>query len=114
MFSKKSNSQIKRLLSFIIVCFFRSTSTIQSFREARRLKRITLRDFHYTHQDFVAARQKDFELDFNYNFSFELSSSIIFEQFFREFIFEISNDTNLFDLKAREFSSISFKQSSQS
>ncbi len=56
MFSKKNNSQTKRLFSFIIACFLRSTSTIQSFREVRRLKRLILRDFHYTHQKFIIAR----------------------------------------------------------
>jgi hypothetical protein len=88
MFSKKNNSQIKRLFSFIIVCFLRSTNTIQSFREIRRRNRFILRNFHYTHQDFIAARQKDLELDFDYNFSFKLFSSIISNQFFRKFILD--------------------------
>jgi hypothetical protein len=113
MFSKKSNSQIKRLFSFIIACFFKNTSTIQSFREVKRRKRIILRDFHYTHQDFVAARQKNLELDFDYNLSFKLFSSVILNQFFRKFIFEFSSDTDIFDLKVRKFTSISFKQSRQ-
>jgi hypothetical protein len=82
---------------------------IQFFREVKWLNRFILRDFHYTYQDFIAARQKDFEFDFDYNFSFELFSSIISNQFFREFIFEFSNDTNLFDLKICEFLLISFK-----
>jgi hypothetical protein len=77
MFSKKSNLQTKRLFSFIIACFLRSTSTIQSFREVKQRDRLILRDFHYTHQDFIAARQKDFELDSDYNFFFKLFSSVI-------------------------------------
>jgi hypothetical protein len=84
---------------------------IQFFREVKRLDRFTLRDFYYTHQDFIAARQKDLELHFDYNFFFKLFSSIISNQFSRKFTFDFSNDTNLFDLEAREFSSISFKQS---
>ncbi len=111
MFSKKNNSQIKRLLSFIIVCFLRSTNKIQSFREIKRLNRLILRDFYYTHQDFIAARQNDFELDFDYNFFFKLFSSIISNQFFRKCIFDSSSDTDLFDLEARELSSISLEQS---
>jgi hypothetical protein len=109
MFSKKNNSQTKRLFSFIITCFFKNTSTIQSFREVKRLNRLILRDFYYTHQDFIAARQKDFELDFDYNLFFKLFSSIIANQFSRKFIFDSSNDTDLFDLKAHELSSISLK-----
>jgi hypothetical protein len=111
MFSKRNNSQIKRLFSFIIVCFLKSTNTIQSFREIKRRNRLILRDFHYTHQDFIAARQKDLELDSDYNFSFKLFSSVISSQFFRKFILDLSSDTDLFDLKARESSSISLKQS---
>jgi hypothetical protein len=109
MFSKKSNSQTKRLFSFIIVCFLKNTSTIQSFREIKRRDRFILRDFHYTHQDFIAARQKDFELDSDYNLSFKLFSSIISSQFSRKFTFDLSSDTDLFDLEARESSSISLK-----
>ncbi len=113
--SKKSNSQTKRLFSFIIACFLRNTSTILSFRETKRLKRFNLRDFHYTHQDFIVARQKDLELDFDYKFSFfKLFSSIISSQFFREFILDFSNDTDLFNLETRELSSILFVQSFQS
>jgi hypothetical protein len=111
MFSKKNNSQIKRLFSFIIVCFLKSTNTIQFFREIKRRDRFILRNFQYTHQDFIAARQKDFELDFNYNLFFKLFLSIISNQFFRKFILDFLNDTNLFDLKIRESSSILFKQS---
>ncbi len=110
MFSKKNNSQIKRLFSFIIVCFLKNTSTIQSFREIKRRNRFILWDFHYIHQDFIAARENDFELDFDYNLFFKLFLSIISSQFFRKFIFDFSNDTDLFNLKTRESSSISFKQ----
>jgi GMP synthase PP-ATPase subunit len=56
IFSKKNNSQIKRLFSFIIAYFLKNTSTIQSFREMKRLKRFNLWDFHYTYQNFIAAR----------------------------------------------------------
>ncbi len=111
MFSKRSNSQTKRLFSSIIAYFLKSTSTIQSFREIKRINRFILRDFHYTHQDFIVARQKDIELDSDYNFFFKLFSSIISNQFFRKFILDSSSDTDLFDLKARESLSISFKQS---
>jgi hypothetical protein len=111
MFSKKNNSQTKRLFSFIIVCFLRNTSRIQSFREIKKRDRLILRDFHYTHQNFITARQKDFELDFDYNLFFKLFSSIISNQSFQKFILDSSNDTDLFYLKARESSSISFKQS---
>ncbi len=111
MFLKKNNSQIKRLFSFIIVCFFRNTNTIQSFREVKQRNRLILRNFHYIHQDFIAARQKDLELDFDYNFSFKLFSSIISNQFFRKLTFDFSSDTDLFDLETRESSSISLKQS---
>jgi hypothetical protein len=114
MFSKRSNSQTKRLISSIIACFLRSTSTIQSFREIRRIDRLILRDFHYTHQDFIVARQKDFELDSDYNLFFKLFSSIISNQFFRKFTFDSSSDTDLFDLEARELSSVSLKQWSSS
>jgi hypothetical protein len=76
MFSKKNNSQTKRLFSFIITCFLKSTSTIQSFREIKRLKRFNLRDFYDTHQDFIVAHQKNLELDFDYNSFFKLFSLI--------------------------------------
>jgi hypothetical protein len=109
MFSKKSNSQTKRLFSFIIVCFLKSTNTIQFFREVKQRDQLILRDFHYTHQDFIAARQKNLELDSDYNFSFKLFSSVISSQFFREFTFDSSSDTDLFDLKTRESSSILLK-----
>ncbi len=113
MFSKKKNSQTKCLFSFIIACFFKNTSTIQSFREIKRLKRFNLRNFHYIHQDFIAARQKNFEFVFDYNSFFKLFSSIISNHFFRKFIFDFSNDTNLVDLKTRELSSILLEQSFQ-
>jgi hypothetical protein len=107
MFSKKSNSKTKRLFSFIIACYSRSLNTIQSFREAKRRDRLTLRDFHHIFQDVIAARQKDFELDSNYNFlSFKLSSSVISNQFFRESIFDSLSDIDLFDLKVRSSSSL--------
>jgi hypothetical protein len=111
MFSKRNNAQTKRLFLFIIACFLRSTNTIQSFREVKQRDRLILRDFYYTHQDFIAARQKDLELDSDYNLSFKLFSSIISNHFSREFILDFSSDTNLFDLEARESSSISLKQS---
>ncbi len=74
-----------------------------------------LKDFHYIFQNVIAARQKDLELDFDYNFfSFKLSSSIISNQFFRKSIFDWFNDIDLFDLKIRSFFSfnkhVSFKQ----
>jgi hypothetical protein len=107
MFSKKSNSQTKRLLSFIIVCYFRSLNTIQSFREARRRDRLTLRNFHHIFQDVIAARQKDLELDFDYNFFFfKLSSSIISSQFFRKSTLDSFSDIDLFDLEVRSSSSL--------
>ncbi len=107
MFSKRSNSQTKRLFSFIIVCYFRNLNTIQSFREAKKRNRLTLKDFHHTFQDVIAARQKDFELDFDYNFfSFKLFSSVISSQFFRKSIFDSSSDIDLFDLEVRSFSSL--------
>jgi hypothetical protein len=109
MFSKKSNLQTKRLLSFIIVCYFRSLSTIQSFRGVKKRDRLTLKDFHHTFQNVIAARQKDLKLDSDYNsFSFKLFSSVISSQFFRKSILDSSSDIDLFDLKIRSFSS--FKQ----
>ncbi len=84
---------------------------IQSFREIKRRNALILQDFRYTHQDFIAARQKNLELDFDYNFFFKLFSSIISNQFFRKSILEFSSDTDLLNLEARELSSISFKQS---
>jgi hypothetical protein len=79
MFSKKNNSQIKRLFSFIIVCFLKNTSTIQSLREIKRRNRFILWDFHYVHQDFIAARQKNLEFDSDYNFFFKLFSYICYK-----------------------------------
>jgi hypothetical protein len=115
MFSKKSNSQTKRLFSSIIVCYLRSLNTIQSFREARRRNRLTLKDFHHIFQNVIAARQKNLGLDSDYNsFSFKLFSSIISNQFFRESTFDSFSDIDLFDLKIRSFFSlnrhVSFKQ----
>jgi hypothetical protein len=107
MFSKKSNSQIKRLFSFIIVCYLKNLNTIQSFREARKRDRLTLKDFHHIFQNVIAARQKDFELDSDYNFlSFKLFSSIISNQFFRKSILDSLSDIDLFDLEIRSSSSL--------
>jgi hypothetical protein len=115
MFSKKNNSQTKRLFLFIIVCYFKSLNTIQSFREVKKRNRLTLNDFHHILQDVIAARQKDLELDSDYNsFSFKLSSSIISNQFFRKSILDSFNDIDLFDLEVRSFFSLNkhvlFKQ----
>ncbi len=112
---EKNNSQTKRLFSFIIVCYFKSLNTIQSFREIKKRDRLTLKNFHHTFQDIIAAHQKDLELDSDFNFfSFKLFSSIISNQFFRKLIFDSFNDIDLFDLKIRSFSSfnkhVSFKQ----
>jgi hypothetical protein len=82
-------------------------NTIQSFREARKRDRLTLKDFHHIFQDVIAARQKDLELDSDYNsFSFKLSSSVISNQFFRKSTLDSSSDIDLFDLKIRSFSSL--------
>ncbi len=114
MFSKKSNSQIKRLFSFIIICFFKNINTIQSFREIRLRKRLILRDFYHIHQDFMIAYQKNFDRDLEYCSLNTILTLITSNQFFREFILDFSSDTDFFDLKARESSSNSFKQSFQS
>jgi hypothetical protein len=107
MFSKKSNLQTKRLFSFIIACYSKSLDTIQSFREDKRRDRLTLKDFHHIFQNVIAARQKDLELDSDYNsFSFKLSSSVISDQFFRKSILDSFNDIDLFDLEVRSFSSL--------
>jgi hypothetical protein len=111
MFSKKREIKIlktfKRLFSFVIVCYFKSLNTIQSFREVKRRDRLTLKDFHHIFQDVIAARQKDFELDFDYNSSsFKLFSSIISDQFSRKSIFDLINDIDLFDLEIRSSSSL--------
>jgi hypothetical protein len=104
MFSKRSNSQTKRLFSFIIICYSRNLNTIQFFREIKRRDRLTLKDFHHIFQDVIAVRQKDLELDSDYNsFSFKLSSSIISNQFFRKSILDSFSDIDLFDLKVRSF-----------
>jgi hypothetical protein len=110
MFSKKIKKNLKtfkRLFSFIIVCYFKSLNTIQFFREIKKRDRLTLKNFHHIFQNVIAARQKNFELDFDYNsFSFKLFSSIISNQFFRKSIFDSINDINLFDLKVRSSSSL--------
>jgi hypothetical protein len=111
MFSKKREIEIlktiKRLLSFIIVCYFKSLDTIQFFREAKKRNRLTLKDFHHIFQDVIAARQKDFELDFDYSSSsFKLFSSVISDQFSRKSIFDLVNDINFFDLEVRSSSSL--------
>jgi hypothetical protein len=86
---------------------------IQSFREAKKRNRLTLKDFHHIFQNVIAARHKDLELDSDYNlFSFKLSSSIISNQFFRKSILDSFNDIDLFDLKIR--SSFSLKSLNRS
>jgi hypothetical protein len=110
MFSKKREIKIlktKLLLLFIIVCYFRSLNTIQSFREIKKRNRLTLKDFHHIFQDVIAARQKNLELDSDYNlFSFKLFSSVISNQFSREAILDSFNDIDLFDLEIRSSSSL--------
>jgi hypothetical protein len=113
MFSKKSNSKTKRLLSFIIACYSRSLNTIQSFREAKKRDRLTLRNFHHIFQNVIAARQKDFELDSDYNLLlFKLSLSVISNQFSRKSTLDSLSDIDLFDLEVR--SSSSFKSLNRS
>jgi hypothetical protein len=113
MFSKKSNSKIKRLFSFIIVDYFKSLNTIQSFREIKKRDWLTLKKFHHIFQNIIAARQKNLELDFDYIFfSFKLFSLIISSQFSRKSTFDSFNDIDLFDLKIRSsFSLQSFNKS---
>ncbi len=110
MFSKRRELKIfktKRLFSFIIACYSRSLNTIQSFREAKKRDRLTLKDFYHIFQDVIAARQKDLELDSDYNsLSFKLSSSVISSQFSRKSIFDSFSDIDLFDLEIRSFSSL--------
>jgi hypothetical protein len=110
MFSKKreiKTFKIKRLFSFIIVCYSKSLNTIQSFREVKRRDRLTLRNFHHIFQNVIAARQKDLKLDFDYNFfSFKLSSSVISSQFFKKSILDSLNDIDLFDLEVHSSSSL--------
>jgi hypothetical protein len=111
MFSKKREIKIfkiiKRLFSFIIVCYFKSLNTIQFFREIKRRNRLTLKDFHHIFQDVIAARQKDLELDSDYNSSsFKLFSSVISDQFSRKSIFDSISDIDLFDLEIRSLSSL--------
>jgi hypothetical protein len=116
MFSKKREIKIfkiKRLFSFIIACYFKSLNTIQSFREVKKRNRLTLKNFHHIFQNVIAARQKDFELDSDYNFLlFKLFSLIISNQFFRKSILDSLNDIDLFDLKIR--SSFSLKSLNRS
>jgi hypothetical protein len=117
MFSKRKEIKvfkiIKRLFSFIIVYYSKSLNTIESFREIKKRNRLTLRDFYHIFQNVIAARQKDLELDFDYNsFSFKLFSSIISDQFFRKSILDSINDIDFFDLKVR--SSSSFKSLNKS
>jgi hypothetical protein len=98
---------IKRLFLFIIVCYFKSLNTIQSFREVKKRDQLTLRDFHHIFQNVIAARKKDFELDSDYNsFSFKLFSSVISDQFFRKSTFDSFNDIDLFDLEICSSSSL--------
>jgi hypothetical protein len=111
MFSKKREIKIfktiKRSFSFIIACYFKSLNTIQSFREVKRRNRLTLKDFHHIFQNVIAARQKDLELDFDYNSSsFKLFSSIISDQFSRKSILDSINDIDFFDLEVRSSSSL--------
>ncbi len=69
---------------------------------------MTLENFYHIFQNVIAARQKDLELDSDYNFfSFKLFLLIISNQFFRKLILDSFNDIDLFDLKIR--SSSSFK-----
>jgi hypothetical protein len=103
---KNKNFKIKRLFSFIIACYSKSLNTIRSFREVKKRDRLILRDFHHIFQDVIVARQKDFELDFDYNsFTFKLFSSIISSQFFRKFTFDSFSDIDFFDLEVFLFSS---------
>jgi hypothetical protein len=116
MFSKKRKIKIlkiKRLFSFIIACYFKSLNTIQFFHEIKKRDRLTLKDFHHIFQNVIVARQKDLELDSDYNsLSFKLFSSIISNQFFRKSSFDSFNDMNLFDLEIRSSSSLkSFNKS---
>jgi hypothetical protein len=117
MFSKKRKIKIfktiKRLFSFTIVCYFKNLNTIQSFREIKKRDRLTLKDFHHIFQNVIAARQKNFEFDSDYNSSsFKLFSSIISDQFFRKSTFDSINDIDFFDLEVRSSSSLkSFNKS---
>jgi hypothetical protein len=111
MFSKKRKRKIlkinKRLFSFIIAYYFKNLNTIQSFREIKRRNRLTLKDFYRIFQNVITARQKNLELDFNYNSSsFKLFSSVISKQFCRKSILDSINDIDLFDLEVRSSSSL--------
>ncbi len=116
MFSKKKEIKffktIKRLFSFIIACHSKNLNTIQFFREIKKRNRLTLKDFHHIFQNVIAARQKDFELDFDYNSSFILFSFIISSQFSRKSILDSLSDIDFFDLEVRSsFSLKSFNRS---
>jgi hypothetical protein len=116
MFSKKREIKTfkttKRLFSFIIACYLKSLDTIQFFREAKRRNRLTLKDFYHIFQDVIAARQKDLELDSDYNSSFILFSSVISSQFSRKSTLDSFSDIDLFDLEVRSSSSLrSFNKS---
>jgi hypothetical protein len=68
---------------------------------------LTLRDFHHIFQNVIAVRQKNLELDSDYNsFSFKLFSSIISNQFSRKSTLDSVNDIDLFDLEIRSSSSL--------
>jgi hypothetical protein len=106
MFSKKREiknfKRIKRLFSFIIVCYSKSLNTLQFFRETKKRNRLMLKDFHHIFQNVIAAHQKDFELDSDYNSSlFKLFSSVISDQFSRKSTLNSINDIDLFDLEVR-------------
>ncbi len=68
---------------------------------------MTLKNFHHIFQNVIAARQKNFELDSDYNlFSFKLFSLIISNQFSRKSIFDLINDIDFFDLEICSSSSL--------
>ncbi len=70
MFSKKKQFINKTFIFIYYRLFSQNMNKIQLFREIKRLKRFILRDFHYTHQDFIVASEKNFEFDFDYNLNF--------------------------------------------
>ncbi len=76
MFSKKIKIKffkIKRLFLFIIVCYFKNLSTIQSFREVKKRNRLTLKKFSLYLSKRYRCSLKNLEFDFDYNFlSFKL------------------------------------------
>ncbi len=77
MFSKRNNSQIKCLFSFIINYFFQNINTIQLFREIKLQKRLILRDFYHIHQNFIVAYLKNLDCDLEYCFLNTIFTSII-------------------------------------